>query len=190
MLSKRLRETVWYHGTPSLRSAQQIIKNGIVPLTGKRRSDKTGEPPSRRGRVYLTSDVSTAAGYAGPSGYVFVVPGSNLVEIEPDEDALLLLSISAMNDRSANMRDLQKLLRSRDSSSDSFFSDAIPEMNQKMIEWIVSMTSTLAHVGPVCPTHVYKIDGKKMTKQKYVAKLTASKPVAIDPACTGDYRGP
>jgi len=113
-----MRSRVWYHGTPSLKTAERIAIEGIRPptlalVTGKYRSPRSMLAPVR-GRVYLTPDIAYAQIYAlganmagselpnsvkndyGRYGYVLVVPGSELVDLQPDEDEVGELLSSAL----------------------------------------------------------------------------------------------
>lgn len=102
---------VYYHGTPSERAGESILRSGIeVPDLTTRRQDAF-QPV--RGKVYLTTHVRYGMLYAlggeiaalffqgrvlpaypprmwGGSewGYLFEVPGSSLGEIHPDEDSV------------------------------------------------------------------------------------------------------
>jgi hypothetical protein len=98
MVSKK-----WYHGTSKESNAKKIMEEGLQPpdLT-----DRHGWLKPVEGRVYLTEDLSYALIYAvganmvgtelpnsileddGQYGYLFVVEGSQLADIQPDEDSV------------------------------------------------------------------------------------------------------
>ena len=98
MVSKK-----WYHGTSTQKAADGIMKEGLKPpdLTNRHGWLKPVE-----GRVYLTEDLAYALIYAfganmvgdelpnsmledeGQYGYLFVVEGSQLADIQPDEDSV------------------------------------------------------------------------------------------------------
>ena len=98
MISKK-----YYHGTSKQEAAEGIMKDGLQPpdLTNRHGWLKPVE-----GRVYLTEDLAYALIYAiggnivgddvprnfitedGQYGYLFVVEGSQLADIQPDEDSV------------------------------------------------------------------------------------------------------
>lgn len=98
MISKK-----WYHGTSKETDAKKIMEEGLKPpdLTNRHGWLKPVE-----GRVYLTEDLAYALIYAfganmvgtelpnsilendGQYGYLFVVDGSQLADIQPDEDSV------------------------------------------------------------------------------------------------------
>jgi len=93
---------VYFHGTPSATNAESIMKVGIkVPdLSGRGGYLKPVE-----GKIYITPKISYAQVYAiggdmagsdasrmienyGQYGYVFVIDGQQLKDIQPDEDSV------------------------------------------------------------------------------------------------------
>jgi hypothetical protein len=91
---------VYYHGTSSAKAAKGILRSGIQPPNLTTRYDRTRPV---EGKVYITPKLEYAAIYAlggvfaghdyptghmkgGEYGYVFVIPGKELREIQPDED--------------------------------------------------------------------------------------------------------
>lgn len=101
--SSDMRSQRFYHGTSNISAAKQIMRHGINP----------GEVAQRRsylspmaGKVYLTQTLSYAiiyalggdiAGHDLPAnfrkktdryGYVFVVDGNTLADVQPDEDSV------------------------------------------------------------------------------------------------------
>lgn len=94
---------VYYHGTPSSRAGKSILRSGIEPPD---LSTRRGPLRPVDGKVYLTSDLSYGIIYAlggdmagsevrddfwrdtGEWGYLFVVPGRALKEVQPDEDSV------------------------------------------------------------------------------------------------------
>jgi hypothetical protein len=92
----------YYHGTTKIQDASDIINNGIKPpdLTARK-----GKFRPREGKIYITPDIRYAQIYAIggdiagsdyiPSeakehgfGYLFVIDGKDLKDIEPDEDGV------------------------------------------------------------------------------------------------------
>jgi len=97
----------YFHGTPREAWAKQIAKNGIRPPSETVvKATKRGQMMPVVGRVYVTPHLSEAqiyalgANFAGTSlpasvwkddgryGFVFVVPGSALLDVDPDEDSI------------------------------------------------------------------------------------------------------
>ena len=102
------RNKIYYHGTSTEKAAKQILKEGLDPAAtvvkyGTRKSALRPEDAS----VYITPDLSYAMIYGiggqlfgtsynftrdiesmGEYGFVFEIPGSELVEIGPDEDSV------------------------------------------------------------------------------------------------------
>ena len=96
-------EQVYYHGTPKEANAKSIMANGIkVPDL----STRSGNLKPVEGKVYITPKISYASIYAiggsiagskasewmlkdyGQYGYLFVIDGQQLKDIQPDEDSI------------------------------------------------------------------------------------------------------
>ena len=110
------RRTTYYHGTPKTLSARGILRSGIKPPDLSARTGSLRLLRPRDGKVYLTDQLRYAVIYAigadafgvklpdsiikdEPFGYVFLVPGSELKNIEPDEDSIgELLSVQLRGD--------------------------------------------------------------------------------------------
>lgn len=98
--SDNMRSRAFYHGTPDTASANSIMEHGLkgVETQGK------GQLAPVAGKVYMTGDISYAIMYAlggnfthammerkdfsDPYGYLFVIKGSDLVDVQPDEDSV------------------------------------------------------------------------------------------------------
>tara|TARA_B100002019_G_scaffold247516_1_gene225953 strand:+ start:362 stop:1054 length:693 start_codon:yes stop_codon:yes gene_type:complete len=95
-------DAVYYHGTPTKANAEDIMINGIKAPD---LSSREGYLRPVEGKVYLTRDLAYAQIYAlggdlagknvpdsfkgyGQYGYVFVVDGKQLKDIQPDEDSV------------------------------------------------------------------------------------------------------
>jgi len=93
---------VYYHGTPSEKAGKSILRSGIEPPD---LSTRKGPLRPVGGKVYLTDKLSygviyalggAVAGHEYPErhwqgsewGYLFVVPGKALKEVQPDEDSV------------------------------------------------------------------------------------------------------
>jgi hypothetical protein len=101
-----MRGNVFYHGVASTMAAEAIMVEG---LKGQETQGK-GKLAPVAGKVYLTSDISYALHYAlggnyqhamqeaagdfksdlrtDPYGYLFVIKGSDLKDVQPDEDSI------------------------------------------------------------------------------------------------------
>jgi hypothetical protein len=101
-----VRAKTYYHGTSSTRAANVVATEG---LKGRETQGKGMLAPVA-GRVYITSDIAYAIMYAlggnfthamqeaagdfkddmrtDPYGYVFVIKGADLVDVQPDEDSI------------------------------------------------------------------------------------------------------
>ena len=93
---------VYYHGTPSKEAAESILQSGIQPPD---LSSRQGALTPVQGKVYITPDISYAQIYAiggdlagsdasrmiqnyGQFGYLFVIDGDKLGDVQPDEDSV------------------------------------------------------------------------------------------------------
>lgn len=97
-------QKTYYHGTSKEEAAQSILSDGGIkpPEVGLKKNMLTPV----KGKAYLTSDISYAIVYGfgglwstfdevpkekleeGEHGYVFIIPGTELKDIQPDEDAV------------------------------------------------------------------------------------------------------
>lgn len=99
--STALQAQRFYHGTQSKKAADNIMRVGLHP--GMKTSYK-GDLRPAQDRVYLTTDLYVALVHAlGPhyrtkmantfppdlaNGYIFVVYGKDLIDVDPDEDEI------------------------------------------------------------------------------------------------------
>lgn len=95
-----MRGRVFYHGTSDTKSAKSILQGG---LKGAETQGK-GQLAPVAGKVYMTGNLSYAIMYAlggnfthammerkdfsDPYGYLFVIKGSDLIDVQPDEDSV------------------------------------------------------------------------------------------------------
>jgi hypothetical protein len=92
----------YYHGTPKAANAQSIIREGAIKPPDV--VSKSFLAPVK-GRVYVTPTLAYAAIYAmggnmagsvlperywegDPNGYLFVISGADMMDIQPDEDSV------------------------------------------------------------------------------------------------------
>jgi hypothetical protein len=92
--SSKIQSIEYYHGVPTEEVALHVVENGITPRN-KSRHIKGMAPV--KGMVYLSPSKQYASNYARginfedmseQYGYIFVVDGTALVDIFPDEDSL------------------------------------------------------------------------------------------------------
>jgi len=165
--SETQTQQTYYHGCSSARRANEIARFGIRPdqLPSRHWSPRV-EP--MQGRVYLTPDFGVAVEYAltsghdpripddyPPDGYIFEVPGSALQDVEPDEDRVGSLLwgddtpdwlhdiAAAVDPGSPHMADPREILRRM-----------TPEQKQEVMR---ERPLTVAHLGPVVPTRVWRL---------------------------------
>lgn len=101
--TKDHRSKIYYHGTASEDAGLSILKTGIQPgdIVMQRKSVKGPSLEPVKGKVYVTPELKYAQIYAlggdvaGSSlmrqrgyGYLFVIDGSELSDIQPDEDSI------------------------------------------------------------------------------------------------------
>lgn len=95
-----MKSRVYYHGTSDTKAAESIMQQGLRGVETQGR----GQLAPVAGKVYMTGDISYAIMYAlggnfthammerkdysDPYGYVFVIKGSDLVDVQPDEDSV------------------------------------------------------------------------------------------------------
>lgn len=104
----------YYHGTTTYKNAQNIIKEGIKPPDISLKEGNKFQPIGNK--VYLTTNLSYAIIYAigghflntevpksfineyGENGYLFIIDGKELKDIDPDEDSVGEIAYEVLND--------------------------------------------------------------------------------------------
>jgi hypothetical protein len=170
----------YYHGTDMESNAKSILINGINPPDLSLIKNHMLRPVD--GSVYLTDKVSVAAIYAlggdtastsssdeslkeSRYGYVFSVPGKELVDVDPDEDSVgefiyekkypLLNYIAENNVAPSRMRKLYDGEYTYWASVGKQIMKLIPyDLKIKMIE----DGAHISHKGSVRPNGCWKID--------------------------------
>jgi hypothetical protein len=101
MPTPEMREQRYYHGTSKTSAAESILVNGLKGAEVQGR----GQLAPVKGRVYMTPSIEYATIYAlggvmmgheyfgrdldaEPYGYVFVISGDVLGDVQPDEDSI------------------------------------------------------------------------------------------------------
>lgn len=120
---------VYYHGTSTATAAKKIMKEGIKPPDLTQRKENALTP--RKGKVYITPHLEYALIYAfganmvgipfdpdyirgEQNGYLFVIQGKQIQDIEPDEDdvGMILWSLARGHynylDKHLNVKEIEK----------------------------------------------------------------------------------
>jgi hypothetical protein len=101
-----IKNKTWYHGTKSLQSAESILRSGYIKppeIIVKKSSQLTPV----KGKTYITTNLEYAIIYAlganmigqhikdmrwanegNEYGYLFVIDGKDLTDVQPDEDVI------------------------------------------------------------------------------------------------------
>lgn len=180
----------YYHGTNKVEDANDIIKNGIKPpdLTLVKKNKLT----PREGKIYITPDIGYAQIYAiggdfagsklakvpGKYGFLFVVNGKDLKDIEPDEDGVgetlnKLLNQSELNIKEDRLVGLArrvltplqfKKLQRYDDYADlaAAGKKIIPSLDIDQKFYFIDKGAHIAHTGTIKPSEAWKIDLNKI----------------------------
>ncbi len=195
--SDKHRETAFYHGTPTTAAAKAIMKSG---LKGQEVQGK-GQLAPVAGRAYLSQQLRYAIIYAiggdylghkahpsmieaDPYGYVMVMDGSALEDIQPDEDSVgqFLYDNSKAGRYSGDPADT---MRQRvwnyiyQSVTDNqrrqimggmyaYFASggkkALKSMPDSIKHWLIDNGAHVAATGKIMPKEVWRIDKRKTEK--------------------------
>ena len=189
---------VYYHGTPSKEAAESILRSGIQPpdLTSRQ-----GALTPVQGKVYITPDISYAQIYAiggdlagsdalrmvktyGQFGYLFVIDGDKLGDVQPDED-----SVGEMvhNDEVSWLSDMARYYLEEEPYNDEgqdlgYYNlyDAVmggeydawatagkfllDEMSDNEKQKLIDAGAHIANTGKLIPSKAYRID-RRLTRQ-------------------------
>ena len=176
----------FYHGTSSEQAAKGISQTGIKGqvIQGKKQMSPVA------GRVYLSHDIAYSLIYAiganmagsempeqfiGESryGYVFVVPGTELSDIQPDEDeigelisdkALPWLNRLAQNHLTQHTYD--KIIDGEYAYYASGGKKLLKTMTSAQLIEIMNHAKNVANAGDIMPTQVWRIDKTQTKKLK------------------------
>lgn len=175
----------YYHGTSTEKAIDGIIKNGINPpdLTFKPKNNLTPV----EGKVYITPELRYAIIYAiggdmlgskwyDPEfkrneqyGYLVVIDGNQLKDIQPDEDGLgeLLYDKKAPNwlQKLAQLNLAPSTLNKISQGEYSYFAKAGKVLVKKMSDQqkleIISLGTHIAHTGNIQYKEIWKFDKLK-----------------------------
>ena len=183
----QVRSRDYYHGTTSGIAAEQIIEEGIVP--GNMQLDTTGQLTPVSGKVYLTPDIGYAQMYAiggnyageprprpGRFGWLFVVSGADLVDVQPDEDEVGQFAAGGVDQPkwASNVSKpdiIRKFILGKMSSRQrnnarqglyAFYASggkrALRSMPDEYKQELVAAGSHVAHAGKIHPREAWRID--------------------------------
>lgn len=185
-----MKETIYYHGTNTTKNAESIIKNGIDPSYTDIKYGKSKQISRPvKNRVYITTDLSYAIMYAlgcncagtdmsdtgyfkdHPYGYLFKIKGSELYDIQPDED-----SVGGMIVNSIRKKDYKylydKVLTERERRlikyNNEIYNDlirigkrALKNMSDHEKLRFIQDGAHISHGGKLTPFECWKIDKSK-----------------------------
>ena len=191
---------VYYHGTSAKEAAESILQSGIQPPD---LSSRQGALTPVQGKVYITPDISYAQIYAigadmagsdasrmienyGQYGYVFVIDGDKLGDIQPDED-----SVGEMihNEEVSWLDDMARYYLDEEPYDDEgqdlgYYSlyDAVmggeydawatagkfllDEMSDSQKQKLIDAGAHIANTGVLIPSKAYRIDRNKTQQLK------------------------
>lgn len=193
--SENLRNMILYHGTIGTPNAKLIMKQG---LKGQETQGLSLMSPVAN-RAYLSQDLRYAIIYAiggdmlghemriakedkDPYGYVFLVKGENIEDIQPDEDSVgeFLYNILRKSDLSHEERTIRDFLMLAVSPVQlkrikegeyAYFASGGKRALKSMPDWmkhylIDNAKSHVAATGKLMPSEVWRIDRRKTINLK------------------------
>jgi hypothetical protein len=189
------RAKFYYHGASTEKAGLSILKNGIEPgdivMPEKRTTSKKPNLNPVEGKVYITPELKYGqiyaiggdlAGHEVPFnrldkiGYLFVIDGKDLVDIEPDEDSIGEMIYWVANNKkfTRELQWLYNLARRRltDKQWDKVVhaevvmwahagKKLLPLMTDEQKLQLISLGAHVAHAGKIIPISAYKIDKTK-----------------------------
>lgn len=183
------KSKLYFHGTSSEKAGQSILKNGIEPgnivMPERYKKSKGPNLTPVQGKVYITPDLAYAQMYAiggdiaghdmGETGigYLFVINGNDLRNIDPDEDSIGQLASEAANGNkySTELRWLANLARQKLTVGQwkklldndyVMYAHAgkklLPFLSDEQKLQLIDLGAHVAHAGKLIPIKAYKID--------------------------------
>lgn len=186
--SNEMKSQTYYHGTSKLEAAKAIMQHGLIPqeVSNKYSSKRAALAPVE-GMIYMTPSIKYATIYAlggnfvghnpMPSvvkgkadryGFVFVVPGERLNQLQPDEDEIGHATRAAYDHLKAWKTDPDMKRHGRDMDN-LVFSQAIADsktMCQRLV-WLAQQRLTRLQQERLFSGYEYNIvaqAGKKMVR--------------------------
>jgi hypothetical protein len=192
----------WYHGTPSKKGAELIMKNGLAYDDKWVEQKYKTEPefaPMKDG-VYITKDLGQAYRYTlmhsnqfpDKTGYIFKFSGSHLQSISNDEDEIGKYIVDNLNNypelQSKITPEIIKGANDESENSEAFKwiamagKIALQNLSKDKIDTLLNTldSKNLVHYGklqPISITAVPKI-GKEEFDKLLTGKVTTFKPLA------------
>jgi hypothetical protein len=195
---RRDRGKTYYHGTSTEEAARAIMRHGLQPG----QPSATGPMDPVPGKVYVTRDLAYAVIYGlgtnmvghavdpdmaerltdkgrNPYGYVFIVPGVELRDIQPDEDSvgemiskgepswLRALAEETLrgvyspypDDEDDEQRDLYRSILDGEYAAWAEGGKLVlDQLEDDEILALVDVAPHVAHHGPLTPTEVWRFD--------------------------------
>lgn len=171
---------IYYHGTPKIDSGESILINGIKPPDLQNRKKQMTTPVE--GKVYLTPHIDYAiiycigANMAGhslpekwinenPFGYLFIIDGKSLIDIQPDEDSvgemiynkkIEWLNIMAKNYLTSNQ--LDKVMDGEYRYWAQSGKKLLKNMSDMQKLYLIDNGAHIAHTGRIIPSQAWKFD--------------------------------
>lgn len=186
-LSQQDQDKHYYHGTPTETAARSIAANGIVPPVLPKKKNFTTPVEDK---VYLTSNIAYAQIYAlgadaagdssgwfikrgEPYGYVFVVQGHDLQDVQPDEDSIgkilgerapdWLLALARKHVAPAR---LQRVMEGYVAYQASVGKQLLRYMTDQQKQELLNLGAHVAHGGVVHPSECWRLDKRRAVEMK------------------------
>lgn len=178
------KEKDYYHGTSTAEAAKEIMSKGIVPYVTR----YVGAMKPVSGRVYITPDIALALWYTkyqktwiptgkggiadtGRYAYVFVIKGSDLKDIQPDEDDIVKAiqkgdeKLGKLAFDLLNPRD-QSYMKKRDMTVDKLGFKTLLPISKKILKGMtdeeklsyIDKGGSISHKGTLHPSEVWQVD--------------------------------
>jgi hypothetical protein len=179
------KDLVYYHGTADSKAAKNIFRKGVMPDAIVRK----GFLKPVTGKVYITSSIAYALIYAlggdmagsksstylidryGRYGYVFVIKGADLKDIQPDEDSIgeMISKVDWLN--SLAQQHLTPNIYKRAMEDEYMYwakagKKLVDLMSDDQKLALIDAGAHIAHTGGLIPTEVWQVDRKKLAEFK------------------------
>lgn len=183
------KSRTYYHGTSSEKHGEGILKSGIEPgdivLPEKHKKIKGPNLTPVPGKVYITPELRYAQIYAiggdmaghdwkpkdSNFGYVFEIDGNDLEDIQPDEDSVGELAVSAHRGKNPELKWLAYLAKEKLTPgqfrrlTDGEYTmyahtgkKLLPLMSDAQKHQLIDAGAHIAHTGKLVPKAAYRID--------------------------------
>jgi hypothetical protein len=168
-----IREKLWFHGT-NQENGEKILESGIIiPNQTVTKKSRAYMNPIYN-KTYFTADLHEAIRYAlfrgdvGQSSYVFAVSGSDLKDVQPDEDIIadLIQTEDTIKGfewliglaKRVNSEKYKKFLRNGDYFiSVSLAKDMVKNLTDEQKIMFINKGLKLAHEGEIKFSHAWEL---------------------------------